>query len=154
MNTPGIDAVLNLTPDATEALYDFQIDENGDIKTEDQLETAILVSLFSDRRADPAQVPKPQLRRGWIGDLESPGDPIGSTLWLLEQRRLTASVALEATDAADVALAWFKDDNIAISVGTRGFIEVDAMRLAIDMTKPNSRSESFAVRLWDRTGRG
>lgn len=154
MPEAGIDAVLNLTPDADEALYDFQIDENGDIETEDQLETAILVSLFTDRRAEPSQVPKPQLRRGWVGDLETPSDPWGSTLWLLEQRRLTGTTALEAADASEIALRWFKDDNIAISVGTRSFVDVDRMRLLIDMTKPNSRSESFVVRLWDNTGRG
>lgn len=151
---PGIDAVLNTAPLPGESLYDFQLDENGDILTEDQLETAILLSLLSDRRAEAHQVQQPERRRGWIGDLETPNDPIGSTLWLLEQRRLTLSVALEAADAAKVACSWLREDEIAISVGSRGFIDRTALRLIVDLTKPNSKSESVLVRLWENTGRG
>lgn len=149
----GIDALLNLDPAQDELLYDLQVGEDGDVVTEDQFETAVLVSLFSDRRAEPSQVPRPELRRGWVGDLQTPGDPIGSTLWLLEQSRLTGSTANAARDAAQVSLQWLVDDDFATAVATRSVVGADSLLLFVDVSKPNSQTESFAVALWERTGR-
>ena len=73
--------------------YDIAID-NGDLVPDDGLETAILTSILSDQRADESQVPQPEFRRGWIGDLVTPfpGAKYGSLIWLTEQSRLTQSV--------------------------------------------------------------
>jgi len=149
---PGIDAVLNLDPTRNEAAYDFQIDENGDILTEDSLEAAILVSMLSDRRAESWEVPQPELRRGWIGDLETPGDRIGSTLWLLEQRRLTLATAQEAEESARQALNWLVEDGIALSLAVRGVVQESSLDLIIDITRPNGTSENILVQFWENTG--
>lgn len=147
------DAVLNWKSGDLGVPFDFQIGSDGDIVTEDFLDTAILVSLFTDRRAKPHEVQKPQLRRGWIGDLETPEDPIGSTLWLLDQARMTPNTPIAARDAAKTGLDWMQRDGIAIAVKTRAFTEDDTLKLGIDITKPNSKSESVFVSLWDNTGR-
>ncbi len=152
MPDPKLDAVLNQKPVGDEVLFDFQIGPDGDILTEDSLDAAIIVSLFTDRRAEPHEVQKPQLRRGWIGDLETPDDLWGTTLWLLEQARLTSKAATLAKDSAKAGLDWLVRDGIAISVTTRAFVDDQKMQLAVDITKPNSKTESFLVSLWDQTG--
>ena len=60
------------------------------------LQTAVLVSLFTDRVASPDFVPpagSPQDRRGWWGDTYR-RRPIGSRLWQLYRAKKSGSTAL------------------------------------------------------------
>ncbi len=148
------DAVLNVTPLGDETLYDFQIGDDGDIVTEDQLDTAILVSLFTDRRASSAEVPLPEYRRGWIGDLETPGDLYGSMLWLFEQSRLTGQVVARLGNFAQSCLDWMIRDEIATEVSARAIVKNQGVDLLIDIKKPNSPAEARVFALWENTGRG
>lgn len=149
----GIDAVLISSP-SEGVLFDLQIGSDGDILTEDQLDTAIFVSLFSDARASSYEIVKPQFRRGSVIDLElEPGESFGSKLWLLEQERLTPAVLVKAADFAKKSLDWMTRDQIASSVAARGLIDGQVAVLNIDLRKPNSRSESKFVGLWDNTGK-
>jgi len=150
---PGIDATLNLEPQGSDVLYDMQIGPDGDVLTEDSLETAILASCFTDRRAEPEQAPIARMRRGWVGDLETPGDPFGSLLWLLDQSRVTATVAAQAVDFVERALEWMVQDGIAIAIHADAEIDTTTVRLIVDLDRPNSRSDRFLVMLWDNTGR-
>ena len=150
---PGIDAVLNTEPAAGEVAYDIQFGPDGDILTADALDTAILVSLLSDRRAEPQQVPRATQRRGWVGDLETPDDPIGSWLWLLEQARVTSETAAKAADYAERALAWLVDDEIALGVSADATVEATRVVLAATIQRPNAQSETRFVSLWEQTGR-
>lgn len=151
--TAKADALLNTSPAVGETKFDFQIGPDGDILTEDQLDTAILVSLFTDKRADAGQVPQPHLRRGWIGDLETPTDLWGSHLWLFDQSRMTNEAAILIRDAAQAGLDWMIEGGIAPSISTRAVAKISGLELLIDITRPSGKSESFAVSLWDRTGR-
>jgi phage gp46-like protein len=148
------DAVLNTTPLGDEVLYDFKIDDSGDIETEDQLDTAILVSLFTDRRANSAQIVKPQARRGWVGDLETPEDLYGSMLWLFEQSRLTAVVASKIGSFGQACLQWMLRDSIATEVSARAIVRAQRVDLKIDIKKPNSPAEAHVFALWENSGRG
>lgn len=150
---PGIDAVLNRAPAEDEFEFDIQFGPDGDILTEDQLETAILVSLLTDRRAEAWQAPVPQMRRGWVGDLEDPSSPPGSYLWLLDQSRLTRSVAAQAADYAEDALRWMVRDGIALSVAADAILDATALGLSVTLERPNARSETRYVSLWDQTGK-
>jgi phage gp46-like protein len=151
--TTGIDAELNLDPLDGEFEFDIQIGDDGDIVTSDQLETAIYVSLLSDRRAEAHQVPVPRMRRGWVGDLEDPAHPIGSFLWLLEQSRMTRTVAAQAADYADEALRWLVVDAIALGLSVEAYIDATRLELRVTLERPNARSETRYVSLWDNTGR-
>ena len=71
----GIDACLE---DLGNGAYDIQIASNGDILTQDFFDTYILVSLFSNRRANESEVLVPELRGGWIGNESTPGFEQGS----------------------------------------------------------------------------
>lgn len=80
------------------------------------LETAVLISLFTDARADPDdKLPgAPGDVRGWWGDtVDGPPDPLGSKLWLLSREKQTNQVRLRAEDYARDALAWMIEDGAA-----------------------------------------
>jgi phage gp46-like protein len=95
---------------------DWTLTGGGTLATATPLETAILVSLFTDRRAGPDDrlVPGETDRRGWWGgQLED--EPIGSRLWLLRRaKRLPATLQL-AKDYIREALAWLTDADIVAS---------------------------------------
>ena len=93
--------------------------KNGDVVTGDDLATAVLVSLFSDRlaSADDTIPDTTSDRRGWWGD--DGGDElgkIGSRLWLLDRAKELQSVLQAARDYEAEGLAWMQSDGIAAEI--------------------------------------
>jgi phage gp46-like protein len=76
----------------------------------DDLQTAVLISLFSDRLALPSDETPDGDRRGWWGD--TPQYPIGSRLWLLDRVKGPLDVPQRAADYATEALQWLLDDGV------------------------------------------
>ena len=147
-----IDALLHEIP-GSPGLYDISFDENGDIASGDQFDTAIVVSLFSDARADESQVAIPELRRGWIGNEETPGDQLGGYLWLFEQSRLTGSLLSDIEDAARGSLRWKVEDGYAESVSAKASREDERrLRLEIQIAAPTGEVETKLFYLWRQTG--
>ena len=68
---------------------------NGDLLTDEAMETAVLMSLFTNRRASLDEVDDPDDRQGWWGDqvAEIKDDQIGSKLWLLRRAKSTSQNA-------------------------------------------------------------
>lgn len=94
---------------------------SGDMVKDDGLTTAVLMSLFTDRRADPDDPVDPASptgdRRGWPGDLlADAGDRIGSRLWLLQRAKLTEETRSLVEFYATESLQWLVDDGVATSV--------------------------------------
>jgi len=85
---------------------------------EDGLGTSVLISLFTDRRADADDGLAPADRRGWVGDALSDveGDRIGSRLWLLKREKETEDTRQRAEEYAVEALAWMIDDDLVSAV--------------------------------------
>lgn len=108
------------TPGAVPA-FDIALD-GADLARDDGLRTAVILSLFLDRRADANDVRDGEDRRGsWMDQyLGSDGDRLGSRLWLLAREKETAATLNRARTYAQEALAWMIDDAIAQR------IEVDA----------------------------
>ena len=99
--------------------------EGADLERDDGLRTAVLVSLFTDRRAAPGDVADDEDPRGWWGDLLGPeGDRIGSRLWLLDRAKETPDVPVRAEEYVQEALAWMIEDGVA------DLVEVSAQWLA------------------------
>src|SRR5437868_6146739 len=73
----------------------------------DDLQTAILISLFTDRIADPSDVIPDGTSdpRGWWGD-EGQAENIGSRLWLLSRKKQTQETLQRAYDYIVEALQW------------------------------------------------
>lgn len=144
------DAVLTI--DEQTNAYDFTLDENGDIKTEEFFDTSLLYSLFGERRASPDEVPEPQLRRGWIGN--SSEFENGSKIWLLSQARLTRDTLNRLQDEAEKALQWLVDDGLAVSID-QVVASVSRGRVVLDITIRRSRDkvDRKFFTLWENTGR-
>ena len=89
---------------------------NNDLEHDEGLETAVIVSLFSDRRAsDDDPLPdESRGKRGWWGDLTSgiENDQIGSKLWLLEREKTTEETLAKAKGYILEALQWMIEDGI------------------------------------------
>lgn len=85
----------------------------GALASGDDLVTAILVSIFTDGRANADDViPDGTLdRRGWWGDAGQ-GSLIGSRLWLIDRSKLTNDVAARAKDYIAESLQWLIDDDV------------------------------------------
>ena len=86
-------------------LFDFSIAENGDVVQVDFFDTAIMVSLYEEKRAGPEEVALPEQRRGWIGNESTPDFERGSKIWLYSQSRLTREVINNIISAANESLA-------------------------------------------------
>lgn len=104
---------------------DFNVVGN-DLEPDDSLETAVMLSLFTDRRAaDDDVLPFGESdRRGWWGDNfpSVPGDLIGSRLWLLSRSKQTQDVVDRAKDYAKEALQWLIDDRICEQIDVESAI--------------------------------
>ena len=92
----------------------------GDIATDSGLRAAVIVSLFTDRRAaNDDEIPDgTDDRRGSWQDqyLEDPNDLQGSRLWLLSREKQLPSVLTRAKEYAEEALQWLVDDGVATAV--------------------------------------
>ncbi|OVE45580.1 phage GP46 family protein [Chromobacterium violaceum] len=76
------------------------------------LQSAILLSLFTDREAGPDDVIPDGSGdpRGWC--LDDATHPIGSRLWLLVRAKQTRETAQRARDYIAEALQWLIDDGV------------------------------------------
>lgn len=122
----------------------------GLLATDDGLETAAIVSLFSDRRAN-ADDPLPAGaadRRGWWGDALPPGgddaDRLGSRLWLLAREKQTAEVVARAREYAEEALAWMVEDGVASLVEVEAeIVRTGVLGLRVTLHRPAGDAVSF-----------
>lgn len=129
---------------------------DGDLASDRGLQTAVLLSLFTDRRAENDDVPPsgdPTDRRGWWADQFAVilGDKFGSRLWLLDRSKMTNEVLLLAKQYAAEALAWMIEDKVVAGVdvsvtklGDNGFLIAGAL------SRPGRDPVSFRFsRAWD-----
>lgn len=88
------------------------------LDSSEPLVRAVIISLFTWRRARPDDDLPGDLRMGWWGDSvpEIPNDRIGSRLWLLSRAKLTAGTVARAKEYAEEALAWLVEDGVAARV--------------------------------------
>jgi phage gp46-like protein len=122
----------------------------GDLASGLDLETAVLLSLFTDAAADPDDVIPDGTSdpRGWWGDAFEDA-PIGSKLWLLDRSKKTEDVRQAAKNHIDDALAWLVTAGIAASVATTVQWQAGAdpsqgfLAAAILITEPDGRVTPF-----------
>lgn len=126
------DAALTMTEAGGDILLN-----GADLARDDGLETAVIISLFTDRRATPEQMPAGQDdRRGYWGDLSA--DQTGSLLWLLSREKQLPQILSRAEQYCREALAWLVDDKIAARVEcSAAYVAPGWMALAIDVYRPN-----------------
>lgn len=112
------------------------------LATDDGLETAVILSLFTDARAFADDVlPLGQTdRRGWWADSLAPkaGDRFGSRLWLLRASKQLQESLNEAKQYSEEALAWLVEDGVARQVEVETFILRDEiMGMIVRIYRPD-----------------
>jgi phage gp46-like protein len=143
------DIKLRFDPDLLEGDFLFS---NNDLEMDDGIGTAVLISLFTDRRAnDDDELPDEQgSKRGWVGDLIDPvvtGDQIGSRLWLLERSKITQETLNLAEEYAQEALEWLIDDGVAqtvtVTAEEQRLIDGDRLNLTVEIFKSDGDNVVF-----------
>lgn len=131
------------------------VQDGGLVATDDGLTTAVLASLFTDRRARPDDVPPgdPADRRGWWGDAFPPVSAagaapaswrLGSRLWLLAREKQLASVVARAREYAEEALAWMIEDKVAASVDVAAEITAPGvLGLQVSIGRPDGTAVDY-----------
>jgi len=115
------------------------------LQNQHDLKTAVLISLFTDRRANnDDQLPDYRgSKRGWWSDALT-GQKIGSRLWLLHREKQLNQVVLRAKEYAEEALQWLIDDGVAESVTvTAEVIRSGFLALHIEIVKTKRQTADF-----------
>lgn len=120
-----------------------------DLAPDDGLETAVIISLFTDRRASaeqiPAELPRDDLRGYW-GDITitEAASPTGSLLWLLAREKQTPQVLDRAEQYCREALQWMLDDLVATRVvATAEYVLRGVMLIVIDIYRPDGAAVRY-----------
>ncbi len=126
---------------------------NGDLQSDEGMNTAIIISLFTDARADDDDaLPQENAdRRGWWADAYAPipGDVTGSKLWLLSRAKQTSAVLIQARQYALDALAWLIADGVAASVEvTASFPQRGWLGLAVEVDRPSGPGRLHYDYVW------
>lgn len=139
---------VKMVYDATQGHGDLTV-QDRDLERDPGLETAVIVSLFSNRRADDGDaLPDPAgSSEGWWADaLNEDGDKVGSKLWLIGREKLIpAEVIPRAEQYAKEALEWMITDGVASAVAAvASRYNRDTLKLDITVTRPEiERAEFF-----------
>ena len=120
---------------------------SGDLITGFDLQTAILLSLFTDAVATPDYQPPPNDidRRGWWADAYA-ADSMGSNIWQLERGIKNDATLNAAITYAKQALQWMIDDGAASAVVVIGDWQGDGgevLALQITVTAPDTSVSRF-----------
>jgi len=136
-----------------EGIYDINIAENGDFELEDSFDTSIILSLGTDARASESEMPIPELRRGWWGNLynSTKEHETGSKLWLLSQSRMIQDTLISANDYAKKCLDWLQNDNHLKNINVSGNLTENGIKLNIKQIRKDDRIKNLFYDLWERS---
>lgn len=136
------DLALAFTGDGMELVMD-----GYDLATDDGLQSAVAVSLFTDARCEAHELPVGETsRRGYWGDTYgmAAGDATGSKLWLLSREKTINATLARARDYALQALAWLTADKVAASVDVEAeYISRGVLALHVSIARPTGARASF-----------
>jgi phage gp46-like protein len=129
---------------------DWSLNATGtDLSTSETLETAVLLSLFTDKRApDDLQIYSPD-RKGWWGTTYNPSGQaeLGSLLWTLYRSVKSDGTAVlrQAEGYVTDALQWLTTDGVASSVTcTASWASSSALGLYITITQPSGQVNNYS----------
>lgn len=126
---------------------------DGKLQAETTLQTAVLISILTERRAAPddqlptpvkSDRPIPPDRKGWAGDAFD-GERIGSRLWLLQREKQTPETLRRALSYTRESLQWLLDDQQVASIDVQGrWSSIGRLELTIRLQLPGGNTfETF-----------
>lgn len=126
---------------------------NGDLAGDESLETAILISLFTDQRVRDDELPVGETsKRGWWGDMYSPieGFELGSKAWLYDREKITTSVMAQMETRFQASLQWLLDDGVATNVAvTVSRVDTYKVQINVVVTEPSGSENKYSF-FWDQ----
>jgi phage gp46-like protein len=128
---------------------------DSDLASDRGLETAMILSLFTDRRADDDDVPPsgdPTDRRGWWADElgQIAGDKLGSRLWLLDRSKRTSDTLLRAKGYVVEALEWMIADQVASVIDVETSFVSGVLVIDVGVQRPGRDRIAFRFSsTWD-----
>lgn len=126
---------------------DYALDALGLIE-DNGLDTAVILSLFTDRRAavDDVLPGDSTDRRGWWADAYAtiPGDKFGSRLWLLSREKQLSAALVRAKEYAEESLQWLIADGVAKSVhATATVVRAGVLGLVVEIRHGNETARRY-----------
>lgn len=115
------------------------VQDGPDLLTSTSIETAVIISLFTDRRAQPSDTIPDGTgdRRGWWADRWRPR-PAGSRLWLLTREKTLGAVVERTRAYADEALAWMAHEGLVTTVACEAArVAHDRLQLSVSLVLPD-----------------
>jgi len=132
-----------------DGLIDMDFGDGG-TAIDESLRTAVIISLFTDRRAEPDDLlPDGGTdRRGWWADIypQVDADRIGSRLWLLAREKQLPSVLQRAQAYAAEALQWLLDDGLVTELAVTGAFARSGVIGLIIRLRPVGRTDPVIYR--------
>jgi phage gp46-like protein len=126
---------------------------DDDLAPDDGLETAVIISIFSDRRITDEDLPDLETnKRGWWADAVSaiPNDQIGSRLWLLEREKRTTETLRRSEEYIDEGLAWMLEDGVAESIEVSSSYDSFGQLISlVEILRPAQSVQRYQV-LWEK----
>lgn len=123
----------------------------GSFLTGNELRTAVVLSLFSDARAQETDGYEPLEQRGWWGNAFPlvPGDEFGSRLWQCRRMKATRANVEKARRWAAEALKWMLEDGLATELA----VEAEHQRpgtiaMAVRIRRPASQGHQWEA-VWE-----
>ncbi len=116
----------------------------NDLERDPGLETSILISLFSNKRADVSDTLPDRSGdlQGWWGDTST--DKIGSKLWTLRRSSLTPDVPAKTELICIDALNWMVEDGVAKSIDvSTETIDKDRLLISIKVEQPDGQEKFY-----------
>lgn len=139
--------------DVASGAGDYQV-QDGALLAGKDVETAMLISLFTDRLADaddtlPDATQNSSDRRGWWGDTGEAYN-IGSRLWLLDRSKAPMNLVNEAKGYAAEALQWMLDDLVVARFDINAvYVRPNQLRLTVIAYREDGSTASIVTReLW------
>jgi phage gp46-like protein len=131
--------------------YDISFGEDGDFDKTQGLDTSLVLTFFTNQRADASEITQPINRGGWWGNLFfDDGTEIGSKLWLLQNSRVNQNTLNTAIDFANKAYQYLLDLDYADSLNVSGAATTSKITLTIQVII-NSNISQTSLTLWTNT---
>lgn len=113
-----------------------------DINSDASLESAILISLFTDKRVEG--------KRGtWFDSYED--SELGSRLWLLDREKRVSEIPPRANEYAKESLRWLIEEGIVKTIQVDSYLDgQNSLVIPISVTKPDGNKTNFKFDLvWE-----
>jgi phage gp46-like protein len=133
--------------------YDLSLNDDGSLAVTDGLNSSLIVSFFTDARAEETEVSNPFYRRGWWGNLFTQDDQpeYGSKIWLIDQAIMSDDTVNDAISYVQQAYDWLLSQNYADQVNVNAISNFNSLIIRVEIIKNSEIISQKAYNIWQNT---